>query len=231
MAPTFQKRTRSATDIKKLAERLQKAQMNFWGSGQTTTDNHFLIETLDYQIQEEAEEAEEAFRPFGRDSVAYKDVTDKPIPQHVEYFRLLTGYVVAKYIRKQEKCEQCLADLTIPKRRACRKERNRIVTRNVHDNIIVTSRCLKSEFCREHVHAAFNEAYEILYNTIEEHMPDLKIGERIQETIADQVPFFKGKGTCTSDDHRRNLPTYVIKFVLKGKNFKGSIRPQCVRLQ
>uniref|UniRef100_A0A1B0A605 Thioredoxin domain-containing protein n=1 Tax=Glossina pallidipes TaxID=7398 RepID=A0A1B0A605_GLOPL len=80
-----------------------------------------LIETLDYQIQEEAEEAS---RPFGRDSVAYKDVTDKPTnPQHVEYFRLLTGYGVAKYIRKQEKCQQCLVDRPYSKEgRAEKKE-------------------------------------------------------------------------------------------------------------
>lgn len=185
------------------------------GSGQTTTDNYFLIETLDYQIQEEPEEA---FRQFGRDSVAYKDVTDKPTPQHGEYFRLLTGYGVAKYIREQEKCQQCLADLTIPNENACRKEGSPIVTRNMHDNIILTSRYLKAEICSEQLHVAFNKAYKILYNTNEKHMPHLKIAEHIQETIAERVTFFKGKGTFTNDDRRRNLLTSVIKLTLTGIN-------------
>lgn len=107
-----------------------------------TIDDYHLMENLNYRIQERAEEK---FRPLGLGGVVYRDlVTGWLNAKHEDYFRLLTGYGIAQYIREQLRCQPCFDDLTIRKEGACKKVDDNIVSKNKQDNDILTYEYLEA---------------------------------------------------------------------------------------
>ncbi|KAL9915171.1 uncharacterized protein ACN2A1_001920 isoform 1-T2 [Glossina fuscipes fuscipes] len=219
IAPMQGKCTRPTTEIMKLVNRLIKSQIDFWGSGYSTTDDYHLIEKMDYRTAEH--QAEDKFLPFGLDGVVFDDIlTGEVTEEEEDYIRLLTGYGIAQYIREQVRCQECLEDLTQRKEDACSQITDDIVANDPRDDVILAHEYLEPEFPKPKVYAAFCDACDIYKSIMQKHMVEANIGKRVQATIVARLAFFREAGSCTNGrSHRTNLLGFIINLLLIGKNW------------
>ncbi|XP_037899387.1 uncharacterized protein LOC119643950 [Glossina fuscipes] len=219
IAPMQGKCTRPTTEIMKLVNRLIKSQIDFWGSGYSTTDDYHLIEKMDYRTAEH--QAEDKFLPFGLDGVVFDDIlTGEVTEEEEDYIRLLTGYGIAQYIREQVRCQECLEDLTQRKEDVCSQLTGDIVANDPRDDVILAHEYLEPEFPKPKVYAAFCDACDIYKSIMQKHMVEANIGKRVQATIVARLAFFREAGSCTNGrNHRTNLLGFIINLLLIGKNW------------
>ncbi|KAL9895755.1 uncharacterized protein ACN2A1_006398 isoform 1-T3 [Glossina fuscipes fuscipes] len=208
VAPNKRNLTRPATQIMKLINRLIKLQIQFWGSGQSTTNDYHLIELMDYTMEDQAEEE---FLPFGLDGVIFDDVVTGQVTRKEEgYIWLLTGYGIAQYIREHLRCQACLKDLTLRKEDA----------NDPRDVVIAAHKYLEPEFAKPKVYDAFHNACDIYKFVILNHMVEANIGKRLQATIVARLAFFREASSCPDGrNHRTNLLGFIINLLLIGDNW------------
>ncbi|XP_037896173.1 uncharacterized protein LOC119641517 isoform X1 [Glossina fuscipes] len=217
MAPGRRKRTRPVEDVMKLGTRLMKQQLEFWGGGSRTDKDYELIKNLNYKTPAQAEDE---FLHYDLNGVPYKVAAKRLTLNEAEYFRLLTGYGIAQYIREQLKCQACLNDLTITKEEACSGIDGMLVANIQEHDEILANKNLEPEFPRLDVLNVFLEALGIYLEIIKFHMVERNIGKRTQATILKQLDFFKEKGSCRNGrSHRTNLLGSIIHLLLIEKNW------------
>ncbi|KAL9930445.1 uncharacterized protein ACN427_014906 isoform 1-T2 [Glossina fuscipes fuscipes] len=217
MAPSRRTKTRHVENIMKLGTRLMKQQLEFWGDGSTIDDDYELIEKLDYTTPAQAEDE---FMPYDLNGVPFKVTANRLTVNEAEYFRLLTGYGIAQYIREQLNCQACLSDLTLTREEACSETDGMLVAKIQEHDKILANKHLEAEFPRLDVLNVFLEALGIYLGIMKFHMVERNIGKRTQATILKQLDFFKKKGSCPNGrSHRTNLLGFIIHLLLIDKNW------------
>ncbi|KAL9914435.1 uncharacterized protein ACN2A1_001513 [Glossina fuscipes fuscipes] len=198
MAPARKTRTRTVEDVMKLGIRLTKQQIEFWGGASSTDDDYELIEKLDYTTPAQAEDE---FLPYDLNGAPFKLAAKRLNANEAEYFRLLTGYGIAQYIRQQLRCQACLSDLKLRKEEACSEIDGKLVANEPEHKEILANKDLEPEFPRRNVLNIFLEALRIYLAIMKFHMVDPNIDKRTQETIMKQLAFFKKTGSCHQSPH------------------------------
>ncbi|KAL9921442.1 uncharacterized protein ACN427_002478 isoform 1-T2 [Glossina fuscipes fuscipes] len=217
MAPSKRKRTREAEDIIKLGTRLMKQQREFCRGGSRTGGDYDLIEKLDYTL---APQAEQQFLPYGLNGMPFTVAAKRLTANEKEYFRLLTGYGIAQYIREQLICQACLDDLTLRKEEACSEIDGKLVANDSEHDEILAHKYLNGAFPKHNVCEVFLEAMSIHLVIMKFHMVDPIIGKSIQATVVKQPAFFKKTGSCPNGrSHRTNLLGFMIHLLLSGENW------------
>ncbi|KAL9889040.1 uncharacterized protein ACN427_008463 [Glossina fuscipes fuscipes] len=217
MAPGRRKKTRPVEDVMKLGTRLMKQQLEFRGGGSRTDKDYELIKNLNYKTPAQAEDE---FLPYDLNGVPYKVAAKRLTVNEAEYFRLLTGYGIAQYIREQLNCQACLSDLTLTREEACSEIDGMLVAKIQEHDEILAKKHLEAEFPRLDVLNVFLEALGIYLGIMKFHMVERNIGKRTQATILKQLDFFKKKGSCPNGrNHRTNLLGFIIHLLLIDKNW------------
>ncbi|KAL9921791.1 uncharacterized protein ACN427_002659 isoform 1-T4 [Glossina fuscipes fuscipes] len=217
MAPGRRTKTRHVENIMKLSTRLMKQQLEFWGGESSSDDDYHLIEKLDYATPAQAEDE---FMPYDLNGVPFKVAAKHLTVNEAEYFRLLTGYGIAQYIREQLNCQACLSDLTLTKEEACSEVDGMLVANIQEHDEILANKHLEAEFPRVDVLNVFLEALGIYLGIMKFHMVERNTVKRTQATIVKQLDFFKKKGSCPNGRSRRtNLLGFIIHLLLTGKNW------------
>ncbi|XP_037890973.1 uncharacterized protein LOC119638308 [Glossina fuscipes] len=207
-----------------LFARLRNVQEECWAEGIEQKDDYLLIEKLLYELEAPANEDDE-FEPFAPDGDIFENLITQPLSRKLEEsLRLLTGYGIARYIREQLHCEECLQEFTMNEDTFCYLKQGRKVARNKLNSLTWVSKYLKPDLPTEEVNEAFQRAYKIFYATIRQYMTAKKIGMRLQATVIERVPFFRRPGLCSrSELHRRNLLGFLLITLLSGTNFREKI--------
>ncbi|XP_037897807.1 uncharacterized protein LOC119642654 [Glossina fuscipes] len=201
------RKCRSSTNIMALIARLRNVQEECWAEAVEKKDDYLLIEKLLYELEAPA---------------IFENLIVQPLNRNLEEsLRLLTGCGIARYIREQLHCEECLQEFTLNEDAFCYLKQGRKVARNKLNSLTWVLKYLKPDLPTEEVNEAFQRAYEIFYATMKQYMTAKKIGMRLQATIIERIPFFRRPGLCSrSELHRRNVLGFLLITLLSGVNFR-----------